>query len=233
MRGYGQFCPLALAAEHVGERWTPLVLRELMLGARRFNDIHRGVPRMSPALLTRRLRRLEAVGVLARQRTGAQVEYRLTEAGEALRPVIETLAVWGKQWLPADLSDGRSDPDLVMWDMHRRIETRRLPPSRTVIRFDFTDQPVARRLRWLLCNAEDVELCIQDPGGDVDLFVSTDSCTLTRVWFGDLPLHEALADGRIDLHGPRWLREAFPEWLKLSVVAPVPRIGLARTGLNT
>jgi DNA-binding HxlR family transcriptional regulator len=128
VKGYGQFCPLALASEIVGERWTPLVVRELMLGARRFNDIHRGVPRMSPTLLSRRLKTLEKAGIIARRRAEGRSEYTLTEAGTELVPAIEALALWGKRWLPATLGIGTADPDLILWDMHRRMATERLPP---------------------------------------------------------------------------------------------------------
>jgi DNA-binding HxlR family transcriptional regulator len=223
MKGYGQFCPLALASEIVGERWTPLVLREIMLGARRFNDIHRGVPRMSPALLSRRLRRLESAGIVERRRVAGRIEYQLTEAGKELRHAIESLARWGKRWLPATLSRERADPDLIMWDMRRRIEHSRMPDERTVIRFDFEDQPKAKRLRWLVGDREGVELCITDPGFEVDLFVSTDSRTITLVWYGDIPLRRALADGQIELHGPRDLCRAFPGWLQLNLLADIPR----------
>lgn len=224
MKSYGQFCPLALASEVVGERWTPLVLRELMCGASRFNDIQRGVPRMSPTLLTQRLRMLEVGGIVERRRGRRPgVEYVLTEAGMELAPVIEALAVWSKSWLPASLSAIEPDPDLIMWDLHRRLDRDRMPSGRTVIRFGFTDQPQPRRYRWIVCVAGDVELCIIDPGFDVDLFVETDSRTITLVWYGDLPLKQALADGAIALDGPRRLRAAFPSWLLLSPLASVPR----------
>jgi DNA-binding HxlR family transcriptional regulator len=223
MKGYGQFCPLALASEIVGERWTPLVLREVMLGARRFNDIHRGVPRMSPALLSRRLKTLENAGIIGRQRNGGRIEYEMTEAGENLTPAIVALAEWGKRWLPATLSRERADPDLIMWDIYRRIECSRMPGQRTVIRFDFEDQPKAKRLRWLVGNSAGVEFCITDPGFEVDLFVSTDSRTITLVWYGDIPLKRALAEGTIELHGPRDLCRAFPSWLPLNLLASVPR----------
>jgi DNA-binding HxlR family transcriptional regulator len=223
VKGYGQFCPLALASEIVGERWTPLVLRELMLGARHFNDIHRGVPRMSPSLLSRRLKTLEKGGILARQRAGSRIEYTLTEAGTELVPVIEALALWGKRWLPATLGIGTADPDLILWDMHRRMAIDRLPPSRTVIRFDLTDQPAAKRLRWLVCAVDAVEYCIVDPGFEVDLYVTSDTTTVCWVWFGDMTLRRALDDGLIALDGPRKLRDAFPAWLRLSTMAEVPR----------
>lgn len=223
MKGYGQFCPLALASEIVGARWTLLVLRELCLGSRRFNEIHRGVPRMSPALLSRRLTELENAGILEQRHTGRRSEYLLTEAGQALVPTIESLASWSKQWLPATLSRDRADPDLVMWDMHRRMRCERMPTARTVIQFEFTDQPETRRHRWIVGESGEVELCITDPGFEVDLFVTTDSRTVTLVWYGDIPLRRALADGRIEVHGPSQLCRDFPSWLKLNLLAEVPR----------
>jgi DNA-binding HxlR family transcriptional regulator len=227
MKGYGQFCPLALACEIVGERWTMLVLREMILGSTRFNDIHRGVPRMSPALLSRRLKTLQAAGIVARRPAGAHADYVLTEAGQALAPTIESLALWSKRFLPATLSAERADPDLVVWDMHRRMNLDRLPEGRTVIQLDFTDQPEARRRRWLVCDIDPqsrkVEICITDPGLEVDLYVETDSRTVTLVWYGDEPIGRALRQGRIDLHGPRHLCDAFPAWLQLNMLAEVPR----------
>jgi DNA-binding HxlR family transcriptional regulator len=220
MKGYGQFCPMALAAEIVGERWTFLILRELLLGSTRFNDIHRGVPRMSPTLLSQRLRMLQSTGLVSRDASGG---YEPTEAGAALWPVLENLAAWGKTWLPATLSESDADPDLIVWDLHRRMHLDRLPPGRTTILFSFPDQPPPKRLRWIVCDREDAEFCIIDPGFDPDLYVTADSRTITWVWYGDVPLDAALADGRIELDGPRRLREAFPSWLKLNLLAPFPR----------
>ncbi len=223
MKGYGQFCPLAIASEIVGERWTPLVLRELMLGARRFNQIHRGVPRMSPSLLAARLRTLEGSGIVERLVVDGRTEYVLTDAGRELEPTVRSLAAWSKRWLPATLSDDRADPDLVMWDMHRRMDLQRMPEGRIVIQFEFSDQPKPKQLRWVVGDRTGVELCITDPGFEVDLFVTTDSRTITYVWYGDVPLHQAIRNGAIRVHGPRRLCDAFPSWLQLSPVAGIPR----------
>ncbi|MGY6518043.1 MAG: winged helix-turn-helix transcriptional regulator [Lysobacteraceae bacterium] len=223
MKGYGQFCPLAIASELLGERWTPLVLRELMLGATRFNEIHRGVPRMSPSLLSKRLQTLQRSGLIQRRRVDGRHAYTLSEAGRALKPVVEQLAVWSKRWLPATLSDGRDDPDLVMWDMHRRMHLDRLPERRTVMRFEFSDQPTAKQLRWIVGNRTGVELCITDPGLEVDLFVLTTSQVITLVWYGDLPLERSLREGLVKLHGHGRLCRAFPSWLQLSLIAGAPR----------
>ena len=140
-----------------------------------------------------------------------------------LVPTIESLAHWGKRWLPATLSDDNADPDLIMWDMHRRFNCELLPRVRTVIQFDFKDQPMAKRLRWILATAEGAELCITDPGLEPDLFVVTDSHTVTWVWYGDMELSRAISDGAFELHGPRDLCAAFPSWLQLSRLANVAR----------
>lgn len=223
MKGYGQFCPLALASEIVCERWTTLVLRELMLGATRFNEIHRGVPRMSPSLLARRLRTLEKAGIVECRRAGGRTEYALSQTGRELAPTIESLAMWSKRYLPATLSRENADPDLVMWDMHRRMNCDRMPETRTVICFELSDQSPARRYRWIVGSTAGIELCITDPGFDVDLFVTTDTRTLILTWYGDIPLKQAIDDGTIDLHGPPGLCQAFPSWLQLNMLAGIPR----------
>ncbi|MBX6328778.1 MAG: helix-turn-helix transcriptional regulator [Pseudolabrys sp.] len=223
MTGYGQFCPLALAAEILTTRWTPLVLRELILGARRFNDIHRGVPRMSPSLLSQRLKSLEKAGIVERRCTRAGIEYVLTEAGRELSPLMVGLGTWAKRWLPATLNRGNADPRLILWDLHRRMNLDRMPATRIVIGFEFIDQPKAKRHAWIVGNSDGVELCITDPGLEIDLFVTTDSRMITWIWYGDMSLAQALKDGAIDLHGPPELCRAFPSWLQLSVLASVPR----------
>jgi DNA-binding HxlR family transcriptional regulator len=220
MKGYGQFCPLALTAEVIGERWTPLVIREIIIGAARFNDIHRGVPRMSPTLLTRRLKTLQTAGIVQRQRgDDGRIRYVLTEAGTALVPVIRGLIDWGMAFLPATLSRDHADPDLIMWDLHKRIDLERVPETRIVVRFAFTDQVKAKRWRWIVGSRIGMTLCITDPGFEVDLFVTTDSWTMARVWYGELPLKRALGEELIVIDGPRRLREAFPTWLMLSALA--------------
>lgn len=218
---------MALAVEIVGERWTLLILRELMLGSTRFNDIHRGVPRISPTLLAQRLRALEAASIVERHEAGG---YGLTEAGTELWPAIEALALWGKTWLPATLSQDQADPDLIMWDLHRQMDLERVPPGRTTILFTFRDQPTAKRDRWIVCNRDGAEFCITDPGYETDLYVTTDSRTITWVWYGDIPLKEALDEGLILLDGPSRLCKAFPSWLRLNLLAQVPRRHPLRRG---
>jgi len=219
MDAYGQFCSISKALEVVGERWSPLILREMICGSSRFNEIHRGVPRMSPTLLSKRLNKLEKAGVIARdEETGG---YVLTSAGWELKPVIESLGVWGQRWVRGQLSKEDLDPDLLMWDMRRRVDFDQFPSKKTCICFEFADVPNDRSRYWLVGSAGSMELCVTDPGFEVDLFVTTDVYTLTLVWNGDLPLANKVEDGSIDLHGSKELRTAFQSWWLLSLFAGV------------
>ena len=226
MRGYGQFCPVAKASEVVAERWTPLVLRELLCGSQRFNDLHRGVPLMSRTLLTRRLRELEDAGVIERRATSPGAwEYHLTPAGEELRPIIEQLGAWGHRWVRRDVEGNDLDPSLLMWDVRRRIDRSALPDRRVVVRFDLRGVPrahSAQRTWWLVLEPGEVDLCLKDPGFPVDVTVDADLTALTRVWMGRLALAEAGRSGHVRTEGPRALVRAFPDWLGLSTFATVP-----------
>jgi DNA-binding HxlR family transcriptional regulator len=220
MKGYGSFCPIAKAAEILAERWTFLILRELLLGTRHFNDIRRGVPRVSPTLLSKRLRFLCENGVVALEQTpGVQgSEYRVTQAGEELRPFIEMAGHWGQRWVRSELTREELDPGELMWYIHRHFQMDRLPPGRVVLRIEFTD--VLRMKRWWLI-AEDgaVDLCLDDPGHDVDLWMSTDLRSLAQIYIGDLPLARACADGRVEISGPRGLVRGMPHWFARSKFA--------------
>ena len=228
MGGYGQYCPVAKAAEIVAERWTPLLLREFLCGSRRFADLHRGVPLMSRALLAQRLRQLEDAGIVrsAPKPQGRGREYSLTAAGQELRPVIEGFGEWGQRWARNQLGREDLDPGLLMWDIHRRINVDRLPERRVVIRFDFRGVPRAARRPttwWLLLQRPDVDLCLKNPGFEVDLVVDADVAALTRVWMGDVRLGDAMRQELIRLDGARGFARAFPTWLALSSFAGVPR----------
>ena len=219
MKSYGQFCSISKALEVVGERWTPLILRELICGSSRFNEIQRGVPRLSPSLLTKRLSDLEAGGVIQRSQTTGG--YELTPAGWELKPVIEALGVWGQRWVRGQLSEDEFDPDILMWDMRRRIDLDVFPKEKTCVRFEFTDVPREKALYWLLGSSKGLDLCVSDPKFDVDLFVATDVRTLTLIWNGDLPLAKKVADESVDLHGPIRLQKAFHSWLQLNMFAGI------------
>jgi DNA-binding HxlR family transcriptional regulator len=226
MKGYGQFCPVAKASEIVGERWTPLVLRELLCGSRHFNDLRRGVPLMSPSLLSQRLRQLEKAGIVARRHDRGRSAYDLTEAGEELRPLIEALGAWGQRWARSQIEDGDLDAGLLMWDVKRNVDPVHFP-DRVTIQFDFSDLTGADGCYWLVGDRKQVDLCMKDPGFDVDLFVVSDLRTLTQVWLGDLGVNEALASDRIELEGDRDLRRSFARWFALSPLAGVARPGAA------
>ncbi len=226
MKGYGQYCPIAQAAEIVTERWTPLVLRELLVRGTRFNDIRRGVPLMSPSLLAKRLRSLEAAGIVERQ-VGANrgVEYQLTEAGREIGPLILQLGDWGKRWLRRKVTRDQLDAGVLLWDIRGRVDPGSFPAGRTVVRFEFTDLPAARRRWWLVNEYDEVDLCLRDPGFGVDLYLASTLRTLTEIWMGDVSLRAASEDGRLEIHGPSDLRRRLRSWLQLSPFASVRRKG--------
>lgn len=220
MKTYGKFCSVAKALEIIGERWSPLILRELICGSSRYSEIHRGIPRISPALLAKRLHDLERSGVIARDAdTGV---YSLTPAGWELKPLIEQLGVWGQRWVRGQLTDQDYDPDPVMWDLRRRIDLARFPATRTCLQFNILDPSGRMRGYWILGDQSGLELCVTDPGHPVDLYVSTDAKTLVLVWNGDLPLRAMIDEGRIDLHGSVAMMKAFPKFLQLNLFAKVP-----------
>jgi DNA-binding HxlR family transcriptional regulator len=226
MKGYGQFCPVAVACEVFAERWTPLILRELFSGAYRFNDIRRGVPLISRTLLAQRLRELEEAGVIeSRPRLGARGrEYRLTEAGAEFREVVERLGEWGQRWSSSQFEIENLDMGMLMWNVRRRIDVERLPAGRVVVRFDFRAVPArckAMRTFWMVLQRPEVDVCLKDPGFDVDVVVSADAATMARVWMGKLTFAQAQRSGDIRVDGPRDLAHALPGWLLLSHFAHV------------
>jgi DNA-binding HxlR family transcriptional regulator len=170
-RGYGQYCPLALAAELLCERWTLLVISRLIDGCAQFNEIHRGVPRISPAMLTKRLRELQHAGLVKStpSRRGTPRTYVVTEAGQELAPLIDSLAIWGQHWA-RDMCLDDLDPGFLAWSMHMSLETRRMPPGRTVLGFEFSNAPRDCRRFWLVNEDGDVDMCLKDPGYEVDVY---------------------------------------------------------------
>jgi len=213
MKGYGQFCPTSKAAEILGERWTFLVLRELLLGSVRYSDIRRGVPRMSPTLLAKRLKELEGAGIVERvqERSGGTVEYRLTEAGQDLKPLMDKLANWGYRWVNHTLSRDDLDPGFLMWAIRRNLVIRSLPDERTVIHVDFTDGRPPRRW-WLIVADGEADLCVKDPGHEVDLFIRTDVLTLTLFFDCRISLQQARLSGHMKMHGSALLLRTFRQW---------------------
>lgn len=223
MKGYGQFCPVAKASEIFGERWTPLVIRELMCGSTRFNDLRRGLPLVSPSLLVKRLRTLEDAGIVERRTddAGRSVEYVLTEGGEDLRPIVQMLGMWGARWVESTLtSEENLDVGLLMWDIRRTMDVSRLPTRRrVVIQFRFTDAPRGKSLWWLVAEDGESQLCLSDPGMEVDMVVDCGLRALTRVWIGEEDLRSALRSGAIKAAGDPRLVDTFPQWLRESPFA--------------
>jgi DNA-binding HxlR family transcriptional regulator len=216
---YGQLCPLAKATEILAERWTFLVIRELLSGATRFNEIRRGVPLMSPSLLTRRLQQLEREGLVRREPCGPGHLYRLTEAGQELAPIVQRLSQWGERWVLGHIDPRKPDVTALMWAIRRRVDPSVFGAARITIQFEFADQPQAKRCWWLVNQATNVDLCPKDPGFEVDLYVVTDLQTMGRIWTGKLQLLAAIDAGTLELSGPRALRQAFSSWLLLSPFA--------------
>ena len=221
MQGYGQFCPVAKATELLGERWTPLIIRELLCDEQSFNTLRKGVPLMSPSLLSSRLKTLEAAGVISRQKTGRGVTYSLTSAGEELRPIIEQLGVWGQRWARSDMSKEDLDPSLLMWDMHRNIDTSYFGKGRKVLRFEYVDYPSKMRLWWLVITDGSVDICLKDPGHEVDLFIKTRCKTMTQIWLGDTSLSKARREKLINVTGDTELNKTMTKWIGCSPLAGV------------
>lgn len=224
-KGYGQYCPLALAVELLGERWTLLVVSRLIDGCRRFNEIHRGVPRISATLLSQRLAQLEHAGLCERRPlpSGRGHEYLLTEAGRELEPIIMDLAVWGQRW-SRDMVTDDLDPAFLAWSMHTRLNAEALPPGRTVVEFVFAGAPSGLKRFWLVSTDGKVEMCLKHPGFEVDLLVTAEIRRFVEAWRGFRSLRDEIAAGQIRLEGSAAARRAFPDWLCLSALAPFPRL---------
>jgi DNA-binding HxlR family transcriptional regulator len=228
MKGYGQFCPIAVACETFAERWTPLILRELLGGARRFSEIRAGLPLISRTLLSQRLRELEDDGVVESQplARGRGREYRPTRAAEEFRAVLERLGAWGQRWGTTQFDRENLDMKLLMWNVRKRIDLQRLPARRVVVRFDFHAFPArcrGFRTCWLVLERQGADVCMKDPGFDVDLVVSADAAAMARVWTGALTFEQAVRSEGLRLEGRRELVRAFPTWLLLSHFAHVER----------
>jgi DNA-binding HxlR family transcriptional regulator len=220
---YGQFCPVAMAAEVLCTRWTVVVLREMVAGSTRFNDLRRGVPRMSPALLSKRLKSLEQAGVISRLKADDEpgiFEYQLTRAGHELQPLIEGFGVWGQRWVEKKMTLNNLDPQLLMWDMRRNLDPAPMPKRRSTIQFVYPEVPQAHRMWWLIvAPGKAVDLCSIDPGYEVDLCVSSDLKTMTAIWMGLDTVRKAVHERRVQLVGDRHLAATIQIWLGLSPFA--------------
>ena len=216
-----------MACEVFAERWTPIILRELFSGSHRFNEIHRCIPLMSRALLARRLRDLEAAGVITSKPAsrGRAGEYHLTEAGQEFRAAIEALGTWGQRWT-VRVQPHNLDAGLLMWNVRRRIALERLPQRKVVLHFSYggfaASYRGARRF-WMTLERSGVDLCLSDPGFEVDVYINADIGAVARVWLGDLSFDDAVRAKKIRLTGASTLVKQFPQWLLFSPFASVPR----------
>lgn len=219
---YHQFCPVAKAMELLDERWTMLVIRELVAGSRHFNDLRRGLPRMSPTLLSKRLQSLVHAGVVERRPVGGEVQYLLTEAGRELEPIVVALGAWGIRWI-GELGERDLDPKLLLWDMHRNIDHEAVPPGRTVVQFQFAS--VAPQLQdwWLVITPTEADVCDADPGHEVAVQVQSTLRCLTGIWLGSMTWAAAVKSGELRVRGPEAMRRALPGWFTLNGFASVPR----------
>ena len=219
MRSYAQYCPVAKASEILGDRWTLLIVREMLGGASGFNELQRGLPGISRSVLTERLRALERAEILER-RTGPKgrtLEYRLTTAGRDLEPVVQALGEWGVTWSFTDPRPEELDPDLLIVWMARHVVREQFPPDRTVIQFDFRDP--AKRY-WMVLEPSEVSVCLQHPGFEVDLEVTVDTATLYRVYMGRAELGGAMRAGKLTMTGLKTLQRGFGRWFAWSAFAP-------------
>ncbi len=228
MREYGQYCPVSQSAEVVADRWTPLILREMVLGNTRFNDIERGLPGISRSLLAKRLQHLERKGVILRRPAagGRGSEYHLTPAGKALESVLDAMGEWAIEWLFAEPTPADVDPVTLLWWMHRRVDVAQLPAGRAVLEFRFRGDPPT--VLWLVLDRGEPSLCMKHPGFETDLLVLTDAVTMTRVFSGIVTVDQAVADGSLVLEGTPALRRGFQRWFLWSPFAPLVRKRLTR-----
>lgn len=218
MPGYGQFCPVAKAMEVLDERWTFLVIRELLMGSRHFNELRRGMPRISPALLSKRLRSLERHGIISRRQEGLRTVYELTQCGAELRDIVNGLGLWGLKWFP-ELGDADLDPHLLMWDMRRTIPVGEWPTGRTSVALRFTDRPSHSARWWVVVADREVDICSDDPGFPIAMTISTTLGTLTAIWRGHRSWAAALRAGLVAVEGPTQVRRRLPLWFGYSALA--------------
>ena len=219
---YGQYCPLALAAELLCRRWTILVVSRLIDGCSTFGEIHEGVPRISPSLLSTRLKELEHAGILTQHKDNGRPYYRLTEAGRDLEDLVNSMAVWGQQWA-RDMNMDDLDLGFLAWSMHLRMNTDSMPAGRTVLHFEFSGAPADSRRFWIVNNDGKVDMCLKHPGFDEDLKIESDLRLFVEAWRGIRDLRAEIAATNIRVSGPRPLQKAFPDWLLLSGLATYRR----------
>lgn len=220
---YGQFCPIAKASEIIGEKWTVLIIRELLMGGTRFNELQRGLSLISPTLLSKRLDSLVAHGLVLKKKIPGQkgYEYLATESCQQLLPVIRSLGDWGMRWARSNLTEKDYDVELLMLYLKRSVVPEKLPGNETVIRFKFTDIKDYPDW-WMVVQGDDVDLCVNDPGKDVDIYFTSTIKLLTDIWMGEGTYKKAIREGELTLVGDKVLTRNISSWLSNSVFADLP-----------
>jgi len=220
---YGQYCPIAKALELLAERWTLLIVRELLAGSQHFNDLRRGVPLVAPSVMSQRLKLLTDHGIVVREPepTGRGYEYHLTAAGEELRPLIVHLGTWGQRWSRSKMTEDDLDGSFLMWDIRRNIKTAALP-AQAVLFFEFPDAKKGMKHWWLVVDDGEVDLCLEDPGREVDVTLTCGLRTMTQIWMGDISLAQARIRGLLKVVGASALVRSLGKWLGPSPFAHVP-----------
>lgn len=224
MKHYGQFCPVAKSAEIIGDSWSLLIIRELLLGSNRFSLLQKGLPKISPTVLNTRLKELENNGVLMKRRLKNQKghEYHLTPAGKELSSVIDALAIWGMRWARDEMDDDDFDITFLMFDVQRNLKLSELPGGETVICFQYPDLDKFAHW-WLVCNDGEIDLCYENPGKEADVYITSSSQDMIGIWMGDVPLNEATNNGCLKIMGDPAICKRFKKWFPLSSAAGVPR----------
>ena len=227
---YGQFCPIAKAAEVLCERWTLLIIREMLLGSTRYNEFQRAISKISPTLLSKRLTDLEKANLIVKQKVqgGRSYEYHLTQAGKELEPIVTSLGVWGMEWARDQMGLDDQDVELLMWDIRRCLAVDRMPSDHAVLKFHFPNLEQYRDW-WIVIDENNRDLCTEDPQKDVDLFFTSDAQVLIDVWMGDRVLTEAVSSGDLKIIGDTGYRRSVKDWFSLSLLADHGRV-LKKTG---
>lgn len=220
MYRYGQYCPISKALEQLGEKWTLLIIRELLQGRSRFNELQRALPKISPGLLTKRLKQLEAAGIVCRELavSGSHATYRLTEAGKEAAPIIERLGIWGIRWADRLIAPDESDGYILMEDIRRNLDLQALRADRCAIRFNLRHEKSVQAW-WLLLDKDGADLCDTDPGHDIDVYVDSELNALVDLWFGRQSFSALRKDNALRVSGKQTLVRTFNRWLGRSSLA--------------